>query len=444
MKRGRPSKITVAEVAQAFAAMAANGKNTRNTAQKKLSVIRSIARKHLESLGEDASNDALSKLDLRQVFKRQDFNECMIRFFPNMSTRASNLGSIVSCIDAFGHGAFGLSDEAYMNIKKSMVATRSDVTVQREKCECPPEKVVRFEQLLDAEKQLAETEYGSDKHLALAVCVLVPPRRGDLSTLQFVTEAQPPEAAGNYCIIGDDAVTLDIRQFKTEKSYGPFVMSLITPEPRYAKFMEDPQKLAAILRHRYDAVGESYVFPDGNGYADRTQRYLQTLKEAIKQTTGLYLGIQAVRRAHATYKDNTTCSLEELRDLAYMRGHSAEIARTYVQADVLREKASHDSAENREATATENREVQTDPFEPETAPPSDDGYHEIASDLLVDVAEQAASIATALVPLAKRDDTARMVLGWLVTLQDDVAKISDVIGSRSIAALFSEANDSNV
>lgn len=431
-------KITIGEVSTAFAAMAADGRNTESTAQKKLSVIRSIAKKYLEHTGADASNAARDKLDLRNVFKGP-FDARMDAWFPNKATRASNYGVVVSCIDAFGHGAFGLSDDAYQAIKRCMMSLRGDVTAARELNECPPERIVRFERLLEAEKALGESEYGSDAHLALAVCTLIPPRRGDLSTLQFVSadsyQAQPPEASddrpeGNYCIISSDDVVLDIRKFKTAKAYGPFVISLENPDPRFAKFMEDPGKLAAILRHRYERVGNDFVFPAGNGYADRTQRYLQTLKEAIKRETGLFLGIQAVRRAHATYKDTKEWSVAELRDLAYLRGHSKETAETYKQICVVREKAAEEAmiADN----SRQDAEVQCEAI--------DDGYLEIAGELLGDIGDQVSSIATALVPLAKREDTARMVLGWLVTLEDDLAKIRDVIGSRSVDALFSEVS----
>ena len=174
------------------------------------------------------------KSDLSFIFKPNKTYKIIEKHWPNIQTRRSVIIAIKSI---FRHlpelkcqhlRASERWHELYSTLHTAMV----DRVMRGEPTDRERRNWVRWKDVVEKERELARTEYASQRHLLLAMYTLIEPGRQDYHAVALYNDYPRDMTTGNFVVIPLDAnapATLVLNEYKTKKSYGQYIRTLPMP-----------------------------------------------------------------------------------------------------------------------------------------------------------------------------------------------------------------------
>lgn len=179
---------------------------------------------------------------------------------------------------------------------------------------------VPWDEVLDKERELALTEYGSYDHLLLAMYCLIEPLRQDYGALRVLVDKMPPEGAkGNYLVIAQDGSwgKLVLNRYKTAKKYGRYERPL-------------PLNLLAIIKANLIAQPRAYLFVDESGEPYRkTNSFTQFSNRTLKRLFGKNFTVSLMRHSHISNIDFNASTPGDLFAKSKNMAHSISMQQLY-------------------------------------------------------------------------------------------------------------------
>lgn len=110
------------------------------------------------------------------------------------------------------HDAFHALDRSILSRVSSAIPTQREI-----------EGWIDWNQILQKQKELQETSYGSIEHLLLSMYTLIEPIRADYGTVKITNRAVPMSVrTGNYLSLMPSHAELVLNEYKTSTKYGQY------------------------------------------------------------------------------------------------------------------------------------------------------------------------------------------------------------------------------
>lgn len=340
---GRVKRVTLNDVEEAYQKKAEQGAIKESSIKTNVGYLSATLGKMLKDAGDANWRD----MEYRRTLNLNDYlfrdggdawMERILGWYQEPGTRKNHLGALISLADVIGSKTIKVTAKQYDKIYAEMLHNEKIATQKRKDNAGTGPNHLKWDEAVDAEKKLRNNPetYATAQHVALALFVLIPPRRGtDYVKLKHVRQKPPLSGrsrAGNFVIVpndSDSAVSLDIRSYKTANTYGPFQVSLV-PDADHAKFFQHAKVLGDILRDYCAGLRvNQLLFANERGEAN--DAYFHSLvKNALEAATGRFAGVRELRRAYVTqiYIDEPLTT-NQYEDLAFLMGHKLEQQMTY-------------------------------------------------------------------------------------------------------------------
>lgn len=337
--QGSSRRVYLSDVEAGFDTLVAQGDNTEKTASGKIDRLSAL-------IGKFDATAERTTWDLRKMFKDgpETFLRKLEEFYPNIGTRATLLGTVISMLDVLGSKTLGVGAKSYDIIYNGMTgiaAERDEIRATNPTNQTAD--YLTWEELRGVTNRLGEAEFGSEAHFVMALVTLLPPRRSDYAMCKW-TDTVPAESANaNYLVVPEDPEQpcwFHISEYKTYKTFGTYRIKL-SVDSDHAKFIEDAPLLNRIIRAWKTKQAElvrtrkkyrnpsGLVLPNAAGKTDDA-KFQRIIKESIRSDTGKVIGIRQIRRIYATHLSlGRPLSTADKQKVAFMMGHGLEQSDTY-------------------------------------------------------------------------------------------------------------------
>jgi hypothetical protein len=180
---------------------------------------------------------------------------------------------------------------------------------------------VPWKKVLAVESELRKTEFGSLRHLVLAMYTHMEPMRGDFGNVKIYTT--PPPAceteSGNYLFLSTEPnkSTLCLNEYKTSKRYGQYSRTI-------------PESLVAVIRASLRDDPREYLFisVDGTPYAKKNS-YVKFANRMLYSIFGKHMSITLLRHAFISAIDFNASKAGDLMSVAKNMQHSIGMQQYY-------------------------------------------------------------------------------------------------------------------
>lgn len=291
------------------------------------------------------------------IFKDADrTNKWIIKQYPVINQRKALIGAVLAVIKYF---------PTYLNLNKKeekawkvigadiRKETRSH-QLNQELSDKQKENWVEWTDVVSKREVLAKNEYGSKRHLLLAMYSLIPPMRNDYDRVKIYGSLKEVLAdVGtkgkkhmNYLILKPKRATIYINKYKTQATYGKHQAEL-------------PLELAKIIRaNQLKMKAEDkprYLFTntDDNAFPDDEARSFTTWAcRVFKDLFDKSVNITILRHSYLSSKDFLAKTLEErVRIAKECMKHSYLIQQSYIALEQV-ENGKGESSEPSEPSET--------------------------------------------------------------------------------------------
>lgn len=184
---------------------------------------------------------------------------------------------------------------------------------------------VDFDEWIDMEKKLQQTEPGSLRHLLVAFHTLITPvRGGDLAVVSIIPPTSPLATKSTENVLvwagADKPATLLIRDHKTRVKYPVLKRELSLPLRRAIaqSLKEQPRK---------------YLFVDSSGDRWIRNSFMTWKANTLRDLFGKSVTTNLARHAFVNATHSTTDSIATERKRAEQMGHSLEMHQRYRKID---------------------------------------------------------------------------------------------------------------
>ena len=241
------------------------------------------------------------------------------KHIPNEGTRKTTINTILATFKYIGTVKSG--SESYLEWYL-MHTTLKNKLEEEAKDSIPKgraaEGYIEWQDALAAEKQLADTQYGSRDHLCLAMYThLAPRRQEDYYRTLIVTTARMPPIHGYSAILNlyETPPTLKVLQYKTVKTYDAWEKKL--ESPRF-------DSLLKIIKHSLREQPRQVLFAQADGTAyTLVESFTKFTNRVIKKHLGDKVTLNSIRHAASKASlTNANKSLREQEQYAKDMGHS--------------------------------------------------------------------------------------------------------------------------
>jgi hypothetical protein len=179
---------------------------------------------------------------------------------------------------------------------------------------------VPWKQVLKTEEYLRTSEYGSLRHLVLAMYTHMEPMRGDFGNVKIYTTTPPGCGdAGNYMFLSPHAgkSTICLNEYKTAKRYGQFTRAL-------------PDSLVAVIRASLQHDPREYLFLSvtGEPYSKKNS-YVKFANRILYSIFGKHMSITLLRHAFISAIDFNASTAGDLMSVSKNMQHSIGMQQYY-------------------------------------------------------------------------------------------------------------------
>lgn len=171
--------------------------------------------------------------------------------------------------------------------------------------------------VLDKYKEVAKREYGSKKHLLLAMYILEAPKRQDYGNVQFIMSGKPLIDGQNYIVLSKDGSgKLILSNYKTEKHYGTLDFEL-------------SKDLMHVIITSMKAAPRKYLFEtrDGKPYTD--DAYIKFTSRVFGDLLGEGVTVTTLRHSKIKYEYENGMTHKQREELSKRMCHSIGMQSSY-------------------------------------------------------------------------------------------------------------------
>lgn len=179
---------------------------------------------------------------------------------------------------------------------------------------------VPWKKVLAIESELRRTEFGSLRHLVLAMYTHMEPMRGDFGNVKLYSESPPSESTtGNYLFLSRESnkTVLHLNEYKTSKRYGEYTRTI-------------PESLVAVIRSSLRDEPREYLFVsfDGKPY-EKKNSFVKFANRMLYSIFGKHMSITLLRHAFISAIDFNASKAGDLMNVAKNMQHSIEMQQYY-------------------------------------------------------------------------------------------------------------------
>jgi len=181
---------------------------------------------------------------------------------------------------------------------------------------------VPWRRVLSTEEYLRTSEFGSLRHLVLAMYTHMEPMRGDFGNVRIYTNSPPDcesKDVGNYIFLSPHMgkSTICLNEYKTAKRYGQFNRVL-------------PDSLVAVIRASLQNDPRSYLFlsVSGEPYTKKNS-YIKFANRILYSIFGKHMSITLLRHAFISAIDFNASSAGDLMNVSKNMQHSIGMQQYY-------------------------------------------------------------------------------------------------------------------
>jgi hypothetical protein len=181
---------------------------------------------------------------------------------------------------------------------------------------------VPWKRVLKTEEYLRTSEFGSLRHLVLAMYTHMEPMRGDFGNVRIYTTAPPAcdaKDVGNYIFLSPHTgkSTICLNEYKTAKRYGQFNRAL-------------PESLVAVIRASLQNDPREYLFlsVSGEPYTKKNS-YIKFANRMLYSIFGKHMSITLLRHAFISAIDFNASSAGDLMNVSKNMQHSIGMQQYY-------------------------------------------------------------------------------------------------------------------
>lgn len=213
---------------------------------------------------------------------------------------------------------------------------------------------IPWKKILAIESSLRRTEFGSLRHLVLAMYTHMEPMRGDFGHVKLYSSTPPEGTPGNYLVLSREPhkTVLYLAEYKTSKRYGTYSRTL-------------PESLVAVIRASLRDDPREYLFVscDGKPY-EKKNSFVKFANRMLYSIFGKHMSITLLRHAFISAIDFNASNAGDLMNVAKNMQHSIEMQQYYrrqvpeldVVVDPVNRKRDHETREERRARRERRRE----------------------------------------------------------------------------------------
>jgi hypothetical protein len=212
---------------------------------------------------------------------------------------------------------------------------------------------IPWKKILAIESSLRRTEFGSLRHLVLAMYTHMEPMRGDFGHVKLYSSTPPEDTPGNYLVLSREPhqTVLYLSEYKTSKRYGTYSRTL-------------PESLVAVIRASLRDDPREYLFvaSDGTPY-EKKNSFVKFANRMLYSIFGKHMSITLLRHAFISAIDFNASNAGDLMNVAKNMQHSIEMQQYYrrqvPELDVVADAGhtrEHESREERRARRERRRE----------------------------------------------------------------------------------------
>jgi hypothetical protein len=166
-------------------------------------------------------------------------------------------------------------------------------------------------------KELAKLEYGSKKHLLLAMYVLEAPKRQDYGNVQFIMSGKPVIDGQNYIVISKDGSgKLILSKYKTEKHYGTLEFEL-------------SNELMHVILTSIKDMPRKYLFETRQGTPYSDDAYIKFTSRVFEDILGKGVTVTTLRHSKIKYEYENGMTHKQREDLSKRMCHSIGMQSSY-------------------------------------------------------------------------------------------------------------------
>jgi integrase len=220
-------------------------------------------------------------------------------------------------------GAFAIEyDKLDSHFDASIKKYKAKTTGPERITERQTKSFVPWTEVMAKQQELAQTEYGSTRHLLLAMYTLTEPRRQDYGSMKIMKTmpADPTSLKFNFIVLTREKATLVMNAFKTDAAY---------KQKEERMFVLSPE-LTALIRHSLNSKPRDYLFVNtkDNPYSDATYTVFSnnTLKEIFGREGA---NVSMLRHAYITHFQGRNPTFEEKVKISQAMGHSVGMQAQY-------------------------------------------------------------------------------------------------------------------
>jgi hypothetical protein len=202
--------------------------------------------------------------------------------------------------------------------KKEMERVSTAQPTQREMMNWVP-----WNDVLKKQRELHQTEYGSDRHLLLSLYTLIEPVRSDYGDVHVRIEDQScddlDKAGENYVKLSatSGASHMVLNKYKTHSKYGRF-------------FRNIPDELVRIIAHNLEEAPREYLIIDTAGYPyTKSNSFNRYVNRTLYELFGKHITISLLRHSFISNIDFNKKTPAELMQISKNMQHSLGMQQLY-------------------------------------------------------------------------------------------------------------------
>jgi integrase len=201
--------------------------------------------------------------------------------------------------------------EAWRSYKKALNHHVKERTIDGSLSKREKEGWVTWDEVIRVFNELGKSEYGSNRHLVLAMYVLLPPGRHDYHCIEIVDSPQPAARLDNYLLIHNGTMTIYLNIYKTAKRYGSYEKEL-------------PRALQDIIRLSLNKNPRKYLFPKRHEPTECMQKdtYRKFMNNVFRSLFNKPVTVNILRHSFITSIDYNKSTPRELMQYAKDMRHS--------------------------------------------------------------------------------------------------------------------------
>lgn len=219
--------------------------------------------------------------------------KAIFKYTPELRTRFSN--------------AFDAWHEASRTLDRSITArTATAEPTQREMNNWVP-----WPEVLEKQRGVAATAYGSNDHLVLSMYTLIEPARADYGAVKLYRSPPPAsEVSANHMVLSDTGSYLVLAEYKTSKKYGSHRRDI-------------PEELARVIDASVRAHPRAYLFVNASEQPYTTKNsFTKFVNRILERLFGRKITISLLRHAFISALDFNAKTPAELFHHARNMMHS--------------------------------------------------------------------------------------------------------------------------